>query len=237
MRKLILLLSLIVLTSGALSVTTGIYAKNNQKNIGSMETTFTIGIVNSEGSPINLTLSGRNTSVYRLSYPSSTIIQPSRPTTNPEGSGYFYIGDGQYLKKSEIEIKVEVKEYRPEINIPIEATAFRRMGRARGSLLSRTAYVRDFNFTLELDDSLKPIDYGRTEKEDDNGWRETSTEDLAERETETDSSEPLEPEDTGSKTYKPEQEQTKSGEGGINTVTMMLAAGILLTAVYILKVV
>lgn len=236
-KKILLPILLITLSLSATAFSFGSYPVEESKFSSSLNTTFSLGLLNPNQDNITVLISTEESTQFNTSLPKTVVIPPSPATTNPEGSGYYYIGDGKYAKITKANFKISTHIYRDSntIHVPVTVEAF-----PQETTGSDVRQLRDHIFTFNVDPSMTPIDpptknndsttlnFSESRKEDSNKKtsrkQNNSVENTVRNQT------------NGSKTYKAEENQTEN-QGGLNTTTMILIAGILGSTYYIYRVV
>jgi hypothetical protein len=242
MRKKILLLLLVFFFTFQVSATVfGTFPQQLEKNSDSLSTEIGLGMINAGNSELKVEFSSPESDEYNISLPDEVVLEPSTVTESPEGEGWYYLGDDQYAKYKDFSFDVEISQYRKSntVHVPLQITA-------NSKNFGGTAPVsrfREYNYTVYLNPSLRPLDRQGNERdeplyweEEDSSvpeeWRESSAE------TGTESREGnISEASNQSEDYKSRQKEQSTGEKeGTQPVTLALVAGIVLTAVYIIKV-
>lgn len=240
-KNIIILLIIFLFTFQASATVFGTFPQQIEKNSDSLSTQIGLGMINAGNSELEIEFSSPESKEYNISLPEKIVLEPSTVTESPEGEGWYYLGNNRYAKYEEFTFDVEISEYRKSntVHVPLQITA---NSKNFGGTAPVSRY-REYNYTVYLNPNLRPLDRQGNERdqplyweEEDSSvpeeWRENSTETGAESRDSNTSKGSNQSED-----YKSRQEEELTGEkGGPEAVTLALVAGIVLTAVYIIKV-
>jgi hypothetical protein len=239
MRKKILLLLLVFFFTFQVSATVfGTFPQQLEKNSDSLSTEIGLGMINAGNSELKVEFSSLESDEYNISLPDEVVLEPSTVTESPEGEGWYYLGDGRYAKYKAFSFDVEVSQYRKSntVHVPLQITA-------NSKNFGGTAPVsrfREYNYTVYLNPSLRPLDRQGNERDEPLYWEEedSSVPEEWRQSADTESREGnISEASNQSEDYKSGQKEQSTGEkGGTQPVTLALVAGIVLTAVYIIKV-
>ncbi|MFB6147315.1 MAG: hypothetical protein ABEJ66_00370 [Candidatus Nanohaloarchaea archaeon] len=220
LRYIAALLLLVPLASG---LSFGTYTVQDARSSDDFTESFSIGVMNPGERTLDLYLSAENSSLYNVDFREQPVeIEPGKVTENPSGSGWYYLGDS-YIEVEEIPFTVEVQRYRKSLEIPVTVKAV-----YGGKSGTRVVYLREHVLRLRLDRSLAPSSDGRRKAE----WKITGS---REPEVEIDRTVGRKQDDGSADNYKQEEQKQDSG-GEVNGVTAVLALGVVISLLYVLKV-
>jgi len=207
----------------------GAYPVQIEKQTDSYSSVFSLGVVNPGNDTVNVTFGTEESDIYNVSFEDNPVqVEPGEVTRSPEGSGWYSLGDGRYVERSEIDFRVDVQKFQNRIDIPITVRATPSETPEKGG---EVIYVQEYNFRLFPSEVLKPE--GDKERSKGEIWK-IEEESEADERGENTNSEGV----NLSETYKfdPEEKQDGGEEGDINLVTMILLTGIAAMSFYLLKV-
>ncbi|MFB6076788.1 MAG: hypothetical protein ABEK12_01505 [Candidatus Nanohaloarchaea archaeon] len=154
-------------------------------------------------------------------------------TTTPQGSGYYYLGDGRYTRVFPVTVtmKIDRAATTGTFDVPVTVTALPRRTAADG-IRPRVRQVQTHTLTVtSTSPLLQPApDTDRDGFDDLWGTEGTdATNDTADRSTTR--RKPV----SGTETNKTRRDASPPGDSDAGPVTFGLAAGILLTLAYIVR--
>lgn len=202
---------------------------NTEKDISGLETGFEIGFVNTGSESINLSLNSQNSTDIQLEHPQTVELPVSETTSTPEGSNWYYLGDGQYSKVKYIQI---------DADIPLDTDTRRHKFDLSVSRVYQTSearpnveQVQEFNF--EVFSTSDRINTGFQSPEN-NIEEENQTQDNENSNTEE--NEDSEQENSGSDVNETRSEADEDpSDQGFDRVTILLIAGIIVCAGWLFK--
>lgn len=234
LKSAIAILSLFFLISGVAASSFGVFPYQTQKEATLIETDFEIGVMNLGDQTLRVEVSSEQSQDYQIFFPQKEIqLRPSNLTDNPAGENWYYTNNGNYVKIRKIPFKVRIDQNvsTESISFPLEVQASAIGTSSSGdSSETRLVQVREFQYTLDLNESLKseetaendssnPLDGGR--------WREVTQPEEYDDGFQTDERIENLSDDSS------EEDQ----EGGINGVTLLLALGTAVSIIYLFKVI
>lgn len=244
-RLLFLGIGVIFLTSNIYAASFGTFPYQIEKQSSDLELEYRIGFINPSPDPVKVTLSSGDSNEYNLTFSEEEFRIPSGTTDNPSGSGWYYLGDGEYAKIYEKSFQVDVSRYREDntltFPVRIEAVSVESSDNGDGSR-SKLIQVRNYNYRAKIDPSLRPEN--RPEQDSSSSWRDNfwqednsnSQEDFnleqnksSNQEQQNENSEQT-TETTGNSSS---QVKSNSEDPLFNTTTLMLVAGIIVSLSYI----
>ena len=230
MKNEVFVLLLLFMSFSAGATVYGSYPVEQEVKTESLDTEVELAVVYTGDKDVALDFSFQNSSLYNVS-DRVEVVEPSTITKSPEGSGWKYLGEGRYAEIKKFEFEVRISEYRPDntVRVPVSVEATSVSGGKSGTE-SPISGVTSHGFNIFLDPQLRPLD------------RETGTENSVDwkREVEEKKDQSSEQNESSSETYKQKQNPNLSGEEkkqGFDTVTLVLAAGVVLMTLYVTLVV
>lgn len=241
MKKIIVTaLALIFLIS--FSNAFGSFPYERVKNLDSLESTYRLGFFNPGEQDLRVDLSEAESSNYSLDFSRESFVIPGNVTTsNPEGEGWYPVGEGIYAPVEQVEVSLEVSKYRNSnrIKIPVTITA---SPKANSSGTAKLTQVREILLEARLERSLVPLDRETGEEDEPDFWREASNTAQDESESFNGSSEDNLTGEEGEKTgntsmIKGKRNNSEKDRGQVNGLTYIFLTGIALSIFYIFGVV
>jgi hypothetical protein len=237
-RNLLLSLLVFLFVFQASATVFGTFPQQLEKQSDDLSSEISLGMINAGDSDLVVEFSSPDDSEYNISLPENVVLESSAVSSRPEGSGWYYLGNNKYAEYEEFSFPVEISEYRKNnrIDIPLRITA--RSGEQSGT--SPVSRFREYNYTVFLNPNLRPLDrqgdvrdkplYWEEESSVPDEWKEADESSENEQKSSENSS-------NQSQNYKASGTDELTGETGENsTFTLVLAAGIVLTTAYIIKV-
>ena len=233
MKKAVLFaLSVFFLMHSASAAGWGVITEETDTEIDGLKKNYTLGLVNTGERPVVLEFSATKSPDYEIGFEDPQItLQPSYTTESPEGSGWFYSGNGEYVNVTYTGFKLEASEDRSsnDINFNITASASPSLNPLqrnvpRQSIVSQ----RNFEYDLMIDRTLVE---GLGEKDDsiwggDRSGDEKNADERAENTTD---------QIEDNKTSLNEKEtDLDEDEENVNTTTLILMSLLALTVAYLL---
>lgn len=227
-----ILLSLVIISLIPLSTANIlIEPPQTEKDLQGLETGFELGFVNTGSESVNLSFSSQKTTDIQLQHPQQIELPVSQITSSPEGSNWYYLGDGNYAKINYVTIDAE---------IPLDTDTRRHNFDFSISRVYETSearpnveQVQELNF--EIFSTSDRINTGfqspNEETTDDQEGDMDSNETTSSSEENTQQEE--QPAENVNQSIS-DTEETPS-EQGVNRVTILLIAGIILCAAWLIK--
>jgi hypothetical protein len=234
----------------------GSFVYTSSKQTEQLSSTFQLGIVNLGNSPQQVTLSFASSDNVSVSFNQTSFrLPPSQITETPLGSGWMYLGDGRYAKPTKIPVELIVNKSADKrvhtgvVTVESRAVSTSNTAGTKQDVVQIQQHelkIRSLSARLDVDSTPEP-----KQDVDDPLWtaptdNETSDDTGGEEEDQTADNKT---ETTGSTSNQdaeqdaarqPErnitqQDASTSGDDGVDTVTIVLATGILLSGLYILR--
>lgn len=239
----------VILSSGVSSTSFGSFPVKAEKKSTDLDIEYRIGLINPGGEPLEVKLSAEESEEYNVTFSQKKVTVSPSKTSNPSGSGWYHLGDGEYTRGHEVSFQVDISRYREDnsLEIPVRLEAIASGAGSGGSnSTSRLVQVRTYTYTAEIAPFLRPED--RPEQDTDGSWRESFWQEEQPTADEEDfnlnqsqSSNQEEQNQTRERSLKNQNRSGKeardSEKSGINQTTLILFAGILVSAGYILMAV
>ncbi|MFB6145128.1 MAG: hypothetical protein ABEJ99_01335 [Candidatus Nanohaloarchaea archaeon] len=219
-----------------------------EKNSGDLQTGFRLGFLNPSSRRLEVQLSAEPSPEYDVDFEkSSFILEPSPVTTDPEGSGWYHLGEGRYTRFDLKSFTVNVSRHRfsNDIVVPIRIEArLASPGKENGGS-QNVVQVREYLYRIHLDPSLQP-QRDKNSKPDQGQWKqrfwqETSGQDTGSKQEDSGLNSSDQPDDSirstsnSSKSYKATRKDDYT-EKGIDTTTILLLTGIVACIGYVYRV-
>lgn len=246
-RLLLLGVGFVFLTSSIYAASFGTFPYEIEKQSSDLELEYRIGFINPSSDPVEVTLSSSDSEEYNLTFSEEEFRIPPGTTDDPSGSGWYHLGDGEYTKIHEQSFQVDVSRYREDNSlsfpVTIEAVMVGESSSDEGSQ-SRLVQIRNYNYRAEIDPNLRPED--RPEQDSgsswtDRFWQEENSGSEEDFNLEQDKSTNQEQQDNHTR----QDNQTRANNSNqisdqesenplVNTVTLVLVIGIIVSLGYIL---
>lgn len=229
----IFVLIITLTTASGISAGWGVITEDTDAKLDSLEKKYTLGLVNTGDEAVVLEFKATQSQDYNVSFDEKRIrLEPSTTTRNPSGSGWFYSGNGEYVKVKYTSFKLTASSERSsnnlEFNITVsEAPNLNPLNRnvPRQSIINQ----RNFEYEVNLDETLvKGLN-----DEKDSIWDEANSEefeDNSEREKKIDSKGSRKTDNTSDKIENNIEKEDK----GINNTTLVLLVMLTSTVTYLL---
>ncbi|MFT4868960.1 MAG: hypothetical protein ACI83Q_000576 [Colwellia polaris] len=226
-KKTFLLVSALLLAPLS-SATVLIEPPETEVNINGLETSFDIGFVNT-GEKLNLSLDSQPQTDIQVDHSQDIVLDSSEITSQPEGSNWYYLGEGDYAKIQYITVDTSIPRDTGtrRHNFDLSISREYKTSRSRPNV----EQVQEFNFEIFSTSDL--INTGFESPEESNP--EEVRDQREQNSTETNQQETRSPDSTvddGSNTSSTEEDTAASG---IDGVTILLVSGLLLTVGWLLK--
>lgn len=229
-------LSVIFLISVSSGASFGSYPVDSEKEVESLQASFRLALFNPGNTTASVKLSTERSKDYNVTFPEKVIVEPSKVTKTPSGSGWFHLGDGSYTSTEKVEFTVDISRYRSTntLKIPVTVKASN-SGAGTGEAISELVYLQDHVFTAEV--VGREIEDQSDNHKDEEGvdWIEVQEDIETEKESGKSSAE-REGRKNSSKTYKPEPDKNDNRGSGVDKTTLALMLGIMAMAVYLYRV-
>jgi len=234
MKKIVILLSIVILASSpVLGAGWGVITQDTESRIDGLEKNYTLGLVNTGDSPVKLILSSSESSDYKVDFENLSItLEPSYTTESPQGSDWFYSGNGEYVNVTYTDFTFTASEERSinQIDFQIsvsEGGTLNPLNRnvPRQSIINQ----RQFDYSVTVDQTLVK----GLESSDDSIWGDKGEEQSGQQtsqDSNVDSSEDQEV-DNSSQSEKEKDKQEENND--INTTTLILGTLLTLTVAYL----
>lgn len=237
-RYVFLVFLALMYVAGSSAAVYGTVPYNLEQRSDDLTAELRLGVVNTGDRTLEMEFEAPETGIYNVSMPEDTTLPPVEVSTDPEGGNWKYLGNGKYARMEVYSLTVEISRYRDSnrIDIPLQVTVSP-AGSSDGGSVSPVSQVTTHNYTVLLDPTLIPLDRD-TRAEKEVYWEDTGEESLPEDWRQE--QEGRESTANGSKEYKSNETEQDTGEGGksgVNTVTMILVAGIVACSFYLARVV
>jgi hypothetical protein len=222
---IVILLFLVPLSTASILI----QPPDTDKDISGLETGFDIGFVNTGSESVNLSLSSQKSTDIRIEHPQTVELPVSETTSTPEGSNWYYLGEGQYSKIKYIQIDTE---------IPLDTDTRRHKFDLSISRVYQTSearpnveQVQEFNF--EIFSTSDRINTGFQSPEN-NIEEENPTQDN--ETSNTDDNEDSEQESSGKDVNETRSDvEEDPSDQGFDGVTILLILGIIVCAGWLFK--
>ncbi|MFB6215601.1 MAG: hypothetical protein ABEJ72_01310, partial [Candidatus Aenigmatarchaeota archaeon] len=197
------------------------------------------GMVHPHNGTLEIDLSAQESSEYNVTFSDREFkLSSTGLTSTPEGSGWYYLGDGKYTGTRNVSVRVQISRYRDSniLTIPVELTAKPVSGSDRG-VSSRVLRVRTFDFRAVLSPSLIPQsreNKGREQQGEGIMWGGKQGDEVKFRENELEFKEGGENRLKKNKSFENPAEKKKTGVG---LTTIVLLGGIMASLAYIFRVI
>lgn len=217
--------AVLFLMPAAAGLSFGSYPIDSDKTTGELQASFEIGLLNPGNQETMVRFSAPDSEDYNVSFPEKVRVEGTGVETDPSGNGWYSLGSGRYVKMERVNFEVEVSKYRSsnDLNIPVEVTASSASGE-EGETTADVIYIQEHNFDLQV------VDRRIRHRDEGLGWKEVNNDETTDEEKINESLE------NSSKTYKPTRDKPAKEES-LDTVTIVLVAGILAMLAYILRLV
>lgn len=241
-----LFLALVFLASGASASSFGSFPYQVEKHSSDLELKYRIGFINPGPGELEVRLQGESSEEYNLSFETRTLQIPGETTTEPSGTGWYHLGDGEYARVHQTSFQVDVSRYREDnrLEIPLRVEASRTGNSSGSGSESRIVQVRNYEYRAVIDPSLRPEERPEDESSGsswrDSFWQEetsTSEEDFNLDRNQSSNQNPPGEEDNrpgGLETPANSSEQADPGKPLVNQTTLILVTGIVVSMAYIL---
>lgn len=234
LQKLEILILLTFLISSATAQSSlggwGIITSDTEAETDQLEKNYNLELLNTANNPVTIQLSASESPNYEIEFKDKILtIEPSETTKNPQGSGWFYSGNGQYVNLTETSFKVDVEEERTTNDIQFNITAQTVTENSEGEIENTQAQIvnqRNFEYQLNINQMLiREIDQEQRNNETEEQENQTSNE----QENVDENAEDQSQNETSAQTDKQSEEEQ------INSVTAVLVVLILGLVMFLLK--
>jgi hypothetical protein len=215
---LLILMLLVPVVQARLFVTTS----ETEARISDLDEGFRIGLINT-GEDMNLTLETEGS--VDVDKPEKVFIQGSDPTSTPEGSNWYYAGEGDYYPIKYIDMEAEIPADSQTRTHSFDLLISRVYETSRER--PRAEEVRELNFQIYTTSDL--VDTGFVSREPSNSENLDEGSENPEK-TENKSSERLE-----SPVNSSSGESAESSGQNDSNITFLLVAGTLLSAAWLIR--
>lgn len=232
------------MSSNIAAASFGSFPYQIEKQSSDLEVSYKIGLINPSSNPVEVKLSSNESEEYNLTFPENKVKIPPGTTDDPSGSGWYHLGGGKYAKIHEVSFNVDISQYRQDnsLSFPIRIEAANIEGGTDGqSSTSKVVQVRNYRYRAKIDPRLRPRD--RPENSDSESWKEKfwqeensdSEEDFNLNQSKSSNQEQQTGEQEKRATETNFTEETRKSDNSlVDTTTLTLMAGIILSVAYIL---
>lgn len=232
MKKIVVALMVLLFSSSVHSAGWGVITENTDAEIGELEKDYRLGLVNTGDEPVTVNFDASDSSDYSIEFDDSRIrLEPSYTSKSPQGSDWFYAGNGEYVNVTYTGFTFAADKERSSnnLNFSITASAGRETNPMnkkvpQQSLISQ----RSFEYGVKIDKTL----VNGLNSEEDSIWadsEESSSSSQQSGEAEVNE----ESEQNFSQSERRENDLDEEGEG-VNITTLILTALLVSTVAYIL---
>lgn len=204
----------------------GSFPVNSQKTTGNLEADFRIGMVNPGDTPVRVQLSSWESKNYNVSFPRKSLrVESSEVTSNPSGSGWYYLGDGRYAEVEYLDFTVTASESRDSNDLEIPVTVRAASSESSGTAVSSNlVYIREHLFRLYVDRKIPE----KESSDKDPTWVEVEDNSTSgSGNVQTNGS-------RASNNYK--QGRESKDNGGADSTTLVLLVAVIAMAIYTYRV-
>lgn len=124
----------------------------------SLNTTFTLGLINLGDQSLEVSLSGSNMEKGELVLPDKKELPPSKISKNPGGSGWMSLDNGRYAKITEVTFWVISKGEtgQESFNVQVEASTPRE--EADLNIEQRVVQTRNYEYQITFPENIGSLD-------------------------------------------------------------------------------
>lgn len=218
MKKKIVLLALALLMTGTASAfTLGTFQYQETKSTSGEPVEFTLGLVNLGDKDLRVEFQASNREKISLNLEENITVPPSEITSNPRGEGWYALENGSYVKVTRYSFDAGARNFR---NRSFTLDILARSNETGQTSYKKVVQERSYEFTI-INESYSEglIDFEEEKRQ--NREKQKSQENL---------------------TIKPGEENRtqiaeKEKSSGLEPVTAVLAAGVLVSGAYLVKLV
>jgi hypothetical protein len=225
----------------------GTFPYQIEKQSSDLEVEYTIGFINPSSNSVEVTLSSEESEEYNLTFSGKNFQISPNSTSDPSGSGWYHLGNGEYTKVHQKSFQVDISRYREDnsLSFPVTIESATVGGSGGEGSQSRMIQVRNYNYRAVIDPELRPEE--RPEQDDTNSWRDRFW-----QEDSTDDQEDFNLEQNKSSNQEPRNDETRQSNESelnnssnqlsdekeenslVNNTTLMLVVGIIVALSYIM---
>lgn len=243
-REIAILVSVLAMVQLSAGYSFSAFQYQDSAETRALNQSFRLGLINPSDQALRVNLSAETPRGMEVDFPDrSFVLEPSKVTEDPEGSGWYSAGDGRYVKIKDRTFYADISEQRSRDRlgfsvrveaVPLSVDAAGREGR------QSIVQVREYGYTVEVVGALslenQTVERGYTGGKG-NGTGKTGEDraslDRDRRELEN-STDRLVLEVDNKTVYGQEKQPGKEeGGGGIDPVTYLMALGTGLSVLYL----
>jgi len=223
-KKISLTIMAVLMTGLASASTFGSLQYQQKKATDGEPVEYKIGVINLGENPLNVRFEASGTPNVSLNMEDQITLKSSRILNQPEGRGWYSLGNGSYAKIYDYSFDAAARNFR---NRSFTVTVTAATNNSENTAASqKIIQERDYKFSIVNESYEKGL---VNFQEDQSQERD--------RDTEQNRSQNLSIEEKGSRGLEESKEERQnSGQDGIKTSTKFLLAGALVSTAYLVKV-